>query len=100
MNKYRKNMKLINDADSGERKKVIYLCRDGNSGIKNGKAEKFIVKVVIGEGGSCVCYDAVEDVEKKSGNLKEFYPLNPDSSDYSFGLKRTAENQLDRKSVV
>ena len=94
MNKYRKNMKLINDADSGERKKVIYLCRDGNSGIKNGKAEKFIVKGVIGEGGSCVCYDAVEDVEKKSGNLKEFYPLNPDSSDYSFGLKRTAENHL------
>ena len=37
MNKYRKNIKLINDADSGERKKVIYLCRDGNSGIKTGK---------------------------------------------------------------
>lgn len=96
MNKYRKNMKLVNDAVSGERKKIIYLCRDGNfdRNESKGKAEKFIIKSVIGEGGSCICYEAMEAVDQKSGNLKEFYPLNPDSQDYSFGLKRTAENQL------
>lgn len=45
--------------------------------------EEYYIKSVIGEGGSCVCYDAVRKLNNgmiETGKLKEFYPI-----DYAIG---------------
>lgn len=54
------------------RGRVLHLRREG-SGNKGG--DYFKILQTAGEGGSCVCYDATMLGERKTGRLKEFYPI-------------------------
>ena len=72
------------------RGKVIYLRREGS---KSG-GEYFKINGIVGEGGSCVCYDATSMGEKKTGRLKEFYPTECIKSGESFMLERSEQNHI------
>ena len=73
------------------RGRVIYLRREGSMD-KGG--DFFKINDVIGEGGSCVCYDATLLGEGKTGRLKEFYPIQSSHKDISFVLKRDERNNI------
>lgn len=61
-----------------------------------GQPETFFIRAVIGEGGSCVCYDAIRTRDNLSGKLKEFYPCDEDSevSKRWYSMTRLPNGQL------
>ena len=71
--------------------KVIYLRREGSD--RRG-GDHFKITSTVGEGGSCVCYEATLLNEKKTGRLKEFYPLYGSAENTPFSLVRTKRNHL------
>ena len=71
--------------------KVLYLRKEGSA--KTG-GDFFKITNTIGEGGSCVCYEATLLGEKKNGRLKEFYPLDSVSGRASFSLVRNEFNHV------
>ena len=71
--------------------KVLYLKKDGPAG-KGG--DFFKIGNKVGEGGSCVCYEATLIGEKKTGRLKEFYPANGDPGEVMFSLVRDERNHI------
>lgn len=73
------------------RGKIIYLRKEGTDAQSG---EYFKINSVIGEGGSCICYDATLIGEKKTGRLKEFYPLESLKKDSPFLLERNERNQI------
>lgn len=61
--------------------------------------EKYIIKSVIGEGGSTVCYEAVRllnDGSEETGKLKEFYPVDAVAGNraWYYSLERLPNGQL------
>ena len=73
------------------RGRVICLRREGSSD-KGG--DFFKINGIVGEGGSCVCYDATLIGERKTGRLKEFYPQECLKKDAPFSLERDAQNHI------
>ena len=73
------------------RGRVICLRREGSSD-KSG--DFFKINGIVGEGGSCVCYDATLIGEGKTGRLKEFYPQECFKKDAPFSLERNAQNHI------
>ena len=73
------------------RGKVLYLRKEGSA--KQG-GDFFRISDFIGEGGSCVCYEATLVGEKKTGRLKEFYPLDSVSGGAPFSLMRSERNHI------
>lgn len=96
MTKNRHPIKSIacNKSDFGkERGKVLYLCMEGD----HGRRDAFTIHDVVGDGGSCVCYEATNHTIKMKGRLKEFYPLDPHGgllTESYYGLCRNAGNQV------
>ena len=75
------------------RGKVIYLRLEGD---RDGRVP-FLIHDIVGDGGSCVCYDATNLALKMRGHLKEFYPLDPEGgllTESYYGLTRNADNQV------
>ncbi len=73
------------------RGKVVYLRKEG--AIDKG-GDYFKINRVVGEGGSCVCYDATLIGEKKTGRLKEFYPQECLKKEAAFLLQRDEQNHI------
>jgi len=73
------------------RGKVLYLRREGSA---DRGGDYFKINGTIGEGGSCVCYEATLLGEKKTGRLKEFYPLESLNENSPFLLERSEKNHL------
>ena len=73
------------------RGKVIYLRREG---AVEGGGDYFKINGVVGEGGSCVCYEATLMGEGKTGRLKEFYPRECLKKDAPFILERNTQNHI------
>lgn len=71
--------------------KFLYLRKEGPA--KQG-GDFFKIGRSIGEGGSCICYEATLVGEKKTGRLKEFYPLDGVSGNGPFSLVRNERNQV------
>jgi len=65
------------------------------SGNKDGSSpEEFVIRSVIGEGGSAVCYEAErirQNGTVETGKLKEFYPAETDGC---FPLERKSDGRL------
>ena len=73
------------------RGRVLYLRREG---ISEKSGDYFKINRVVGEGGSCVCYEATLIGEGKTGRLKEFYPLASAKKGAAFSLERNAYNHV------
>lgn len=73
------------------RGKVIFLRREG-SHSKGG--DFFKINKIIGEGGSCICYEVTLVGEGKTGRLKEFYPLECRGQGGVFSLSRSEKNHV------
>lgn len=70
---------------------LIYLRKEGS--LKGGR-DCFKILKTVGEGVSCVCYEATLLGEQKTGRLKELYPLSAFSAGSSYTLERTAQNYV------
>lgn len=58
--------------------------------------EQYLIRSVIGEGGSTVCYEAVRMRDRQSGKLKEFYPIDAaiGGQNWYYSLRRLDNGQL------
>ena len=90
MDKLRLPVKSVS-CDGVSEEKVLYL-RKKSAQQKGGDC--FKIHRVLGEGASCICYEATLVGENKTGRLKEFYPYEALQKNAPFLLERNETNHI------
>lgn len=87
----KRKIPVFTDTADGAITPSIRLHRVGAS---KGSVDLFELHRRLEEGGSCVCFEATLPAEKKTGRLKELYPLECLDEHPTFRLTRRADNAL------
>ena len=85
-----KSIRTDKELTGASRGKIIFLRREGAKSSK----DFFKINSVIGEGQSCICYEATLIGEGKTGRLKEFYPAVSLGKNAPYMLTRTDKNYV------